>query len=281
LIDDRVDWALSICARVLRPLIRLSLNMGLKHRDLEQVVRDLLLDEARRSWRAQGVEPNISQLSITTGLNRKAVTTSVRASTDALPHTDMSAASKTLTAWLELVATLPDLKTLPVTAAEPLLSFELLARRASRGNHHHRAVLDELTRLHMVEEKDGRATLAVAGFVPADDVRSMLAFLGDNARDHLLAGVSNTFGQSPLMLERSVFASGLTLEGCVAIQKQMRFRWDALHHELAGLMTQAVDAAEGRGSARIRVGVYAYHEERTPEPTKPAPAAPSDSASAA
>ena len=280
MIDDRIGWALAVFARVMRPLIRLALNMGVKHRDLEQVLRELLLDEARRSWREQGVEPNISQLSITTGLNRKAVTTSVRASTDVLPHAEMSAASKTLTAWLELVATVPDLKTLPVTAAEPLLSFEMLARRASRGNHHHRAVLDELTRLRMVEEKDGRATVEVAAFVPADDVKSMLTFLGDSARDHLLAGVSNTLGQSPKMLERSVFASGLTLDECVAIQKHVRFRWDALHHELAGLMTQAVDVAEGLGSARIRVGVYAYHEERTAEPTQPVTAAPSDNASA-
>src|ERR1700712_4917120 len=138
----------------MRPLVRLALNMGVKHRELEQVVRDLLVEEARRSWREKGVEPNISQLSITTGLNRKAVTVKVRATADALPHTDMSAASKTLTAWLDLIATCRDLKTLPVSAPEPLLSFELLARRASRGNHHHRAVLDELTRLQMVEEKD-------------------------------------------------------------------------------------------------------------------------------
>ena len=270
MIDERLGWAVSVCARVMRPLIRLALNMGVKHRDLEHVVRDLLLEEARISWREKGIEPNISQLSITTGLNRKAVTSRVRAPTDALPHTDMSAASKTLTAWLELVATLPDLKTLPVTAAEPLLSFELLARRASRGNHHHRAVLDELTRLHMVDEKDGHATLAVAGFVPADDVRSMLAFLGDNARDHLLAGVSNTFGKAPQMLERSVFASGLTLVDCDGIQQQVRLRWDAMHHELAGLMTQAVDVAEGQGGARIRVGIYAYHEARTTTEAGPA-----------
>lgn len=77
--DERLGWALSVCARVMRPLIRLALNMGVKHRDLEELVRDLLLEEARTSWREKGVEPNISQLSITTGLNRKAVTLKVRA----------------------------------------------------------------------------------------------------------------------------------------------------------------------------------------------------------
>ena len=36
----------------------------------------------------------------------------------------------------------------------------------------------------------------LAGFVPASDLKTMLSFLGDNSRDHLLAGVSNTIGES-------------------------------------------------------------------------------------
>ena len=263
--DDRLDWALAACSRVMRPLVRLALNLGVKHQQLERVMRDLLVDEARRSWRAQGIEPNISQLSVTTGLNRKAVTAKVRTAADALPQTEMSAASKTVTAWLELVNQGAGLQTLPVTAPGGLQSFELLANRASRGNVHHRAVLDELTRLRMVDEVDGQVTLTVAGFVPVDDLRSLLAFLGDNGRDHLQAAVANTLGHAPPMLERAVFASGLTLEDCNAIQQQVRVRWDALHHELAGAMTEAVDAARGQGRARIRVGVYAWHEERVPE----------------
>ncbi len=263
--DDRLDWALAACSRVMRPLVRLALNMGVKHQQLDRVMRDLLVDEARRSWRAQGTEPNISQLSVTTGLNRKAVTVKVRTGPDALPQTEMSAAAKTVTAWLELVALDADAHTLPVTAPAGLQSFELLANRASRGNVHHRAVLDELTRLRMVDEADGQVKLTVAGFIPIDDLRSLLAFLGDNGRDHLQAAVSNTLGDAPRMLERAVFASGLTLEDCIAIQQQMRVRWDALHHELAGAMTEAVDAAQGRGAARIRVGVYAWHEEHATE----------------
>ena len=75
-------------------------------------------------------------------------------------------------------------------------SFESLARRASRGNVHHLAILDELVRLNMVAEVDGRAELAAAGFVPSGGLKEMLAFLGDNTRDHLLAAVSNTLGAS-------------------------------------------------------------------------------------
>ncbi|RYY83334.1 MAG: hypothetical protein EOO24_39065 [Comamonadaceae bacterium] len=271
--DDRVDWALAACRRVMLPMVRLALNMGVKHQQLERVLRELMLDEARRTWRARGTEPNISQLSVTTGLNRKAVTARVRTSADALPLTDLSAASKIVTAWLALVADNADLRTLPITAPPGAPSFEQLASRASRGNVHHRAVLDELARLRMVDETDGQLTLTVASFIPVEDLRALLAFLGDNGRDHLLAGVSNTLGAAPQMLERAVFASGLSLKDCLAIQQQMRLRWDALHRELAGAMSEAVDAAHGSGGARMRVGVYAYHEEQSDDDPAPGPGA--------
>ncbi|RYX88838.1 MAG: hypothetical protein EOO28_35075 [Comamonadaceae bacterium] len=271
--DDRLDWALAACSRVMRPLVRLALSMGVKHQQLDHAMRDLLLDEARRSWRAQGIEPNISQLSVTTGLNRKAVTARIRTSADALPHTDMSAASKTVTAWLELVAADAGLNKLPVTAPPGHPSFERLANDASRGNVHHRALLDELVRLRMADHHEGQVTLTVAGFIPIDDLRSMLAFLGDNGRDHLLAAVSNTLGGSPRMLERAVFASGLTVDDCSAIQQLMRDRWTELHHELANVMSTAVDDVHGQGAARIRVGIYAYHEAR-PVSDSVAPASP-------
>ena len=56
------------CARVLRPLVRLALAFGVKHAHLEELLRDLMVDEARRAWLRKGSEPNISQLSVTTGL---------------------------------------------------------------------------------------------------------------------------------------------------------------------------------------------------------------------
>jgi len=89
----------------------------------------------------------------------------------------------------------------------------------------------------------------------------MLAFLGDNARDHLLAGVSNVLGEEPRMLERAVFANGLSIEDCERLHQRVRERWDALHHELAHEMRRAVDAAGPAGSARIRVGIYTYYED--------------------
>ncbi|MEP6720603.1 MAG: DUF6502 family protein [Variovorax sp.] len=243
--------------------------MGVQHSHLESVLRDLLLDEARRSWRNAGVEPNISQLSVTTGLSRKAVTARVRESSDTLPHTETSAAAKTLTLWLQMLADNPERRLLPVVAEGSTLSFEAVAREASRGNVHHRAILDELVRLRMATEQDGRAELKATGFVPVGDLQAMLTFLGDNARDHVLAGVSNILGDEARMLERAVFAKGLDAKACDRIQQLVRQRWDALHHELTHLLAAAVDEADGNGSARMRVGVYSYFEDDAPVSRKP------------
>ncbi|MBT2325143.1 hypothetical protein J7E62_22690 [Variovorax paradoxus] len=246
----------------MRPVIRLALAFGVKHSHLELVLRELLIDEARRAWRAKGTEPNISQLSVTTGLNRKAVTAKVRDAEEALPHSEMSAAAKTLTLWLQMIADDPALRVLPIVAADDRASFEAVARRATRGNVHHRAILDELLRLHMATEQAGSVELNAAAFVPAKDLKSMLAFLGDNARDHLLASVANTLGAEPPLLERSVFAAGIPLEDCERIHQLVRERWSALHNELTHEMTRAFEEADKNSKGRIRVGIYTYYEDR-------------------
>lgn len=266
--EQRLDWALAACSRILRPVVKLALAMGVKHPHLEELLRDLLIEEAQHSWRTQGVpKPNLSQLSVTTGLNRKAVTAKVRSTVDPLPHTELSAAAKTFTLWLQMLTEDASFRRLPVTAGHTAASFEAVARLSSRGNVHHRTILDELIRLNMVTENEGVAELTADGFVPVEDLQSMLAFLGDNGRDHLLAAVSNTLGEQPRMLERAVYARGLSLNDCEQIHRLVRERWSDLHHELAQEMAQAVDRASARTKARIRVGIYTYYEdEGTPPP---------------
>ncbi|MDP9600999.1 hypothetical protein SAMN03159371_06548 [Variovorax sp. NFACC28] len=251
--------------------------MGVKHPHLEELLRDLLIEEAQRSWRAQGVpRPNLSQLSITTGLNRKAVTAKVRATSDPLPHTELSAAAKTFTLWLQMLTQNDSFRRLPITAGSATPSFEAVARMSSRGDVHHRTILDELVRLNMVSEEEGVVELTTDGFVPVEDLQSMLAFLGDNGRDHLLAAVSNTLGDEPRMLERAVYARGLTLQECEQIQRLVRERWAALHHELAQEMTQAVDRAPSGSTGRIRVGIYTYYQDENVENVPAPPPRPPD-----
>lgn len=276
--QGQLTWVLGAWARVLRPLVRLALAFGVKHSHLDELLRDIMVDEARRTWLEQGVEPNISQISVTTGLNRKAVTVKVREEgVEDLPRSELSAEAKTITLWLQMLADDPKLRRLPIVAEGSGPSFEALARHASRGNVHHRTILDELVRLNMVSEGDGRVALDAAGFVPAGDLKEMLAFLGDNTRDHLSAAVSNTFGAKPPLLERSVFAGGISLEDCERIHQFVRQRWGGLHHDLTQEMARAYEAADKSATGRIRVGIYTYYEDTAAGTSAPVPAATSRS----
>ena len=263
---NQLALALAACMRVMRPVVRLAMSLGLKQPHLQELLNDLLLEEAQSSWRAKGVDPNLSQLSITTGINRKAVTSRVRAPRDALAPTELSAAAKTFTMWLEMVTDNENLRTLPLVAEGKMPSFESVAWLGSRGNVHHRAILDELVRLGMVAEHDNRVELKADGFIPSNDLSGMLAFFADNARAHLDASVSNILAQRPPMLERSVFAQGLTLEACEQVHQLVRARWGTLHHELAHEMRTAIDTADEGATGRIRVGIYTYFEDVKPMP---------------
>ncbi|EKD98880.1 MAG: hypothetical protein ACD_23C00226G0005 [uncultured bacterium] len=271
--QDRLTWTQAAFARILRPAVRLALAMGLKHPQLEEVLRDLLVDEARNLWlKKGGAKPNLSQLSTTTGLNRKDVTARVRDTRSVLPATQSSAAAKAYTAWLQVVTEDESLRKLPLADSGAGYSFELLSRFATRGNVHHRTVLEELQRLQLVTLSEGEVHLFGDSFLPTTSLRDMLAFLGDNVRDHLQAAVSNTLGEEPRMLERAVYASGLTLGDCERIHQLTREHWDSVHHRLVREMTDAVQQSCGLGVGRMRVGIYTYYEdERGPLHSTDAP----------
>lgn len=81
-----------------------------------------------------------------------------------------------------MVADDPASRVLPIATEGEAASFEALARQAIRWTMHHRSVLDELLRLDMAIEHAGSVELNAAAFVPAKDLKSMLAVLRDNGR---------------------------------------------------------------------------------------------------
>ena len=239
------------------------------------MLRNLLIDDARRVWKARGVaRPNVSQLSVTTGINRKDVTQRLRGLNEALPRTEWSSAAKTFTLWLQMAARDPAHRRLSNVPGAKEPNFETVARQASRGDVHHRAVLDELVRLGIVIEADDHVELSSEAFVPAKDLQAMLAFLGDNSRDHLQAAVTNILGGQPPMLERAVFVGGMSEEDCARIELLARERWDSLHRELFDQMAAALDSETVPGTRRIRVGIYAYHEDEGKTEGEAAPRTP-------
>lgn len=263
--QTKISWTLQACSRILRPVVRLSLKMGLKHTHLDRLLRDLLLQEATQILSREGSgRPNISQLSMATGINRKDVTARVRATDLPVDGDQLPPAAQAFTAWLQLAMEIPALRRIPIRKAPGVapdaVSFESLAHKASRGNVHHRALLDDLIRLGMVSEGDGMVDLKADGYLPSEDLEYMLKFMADHTRDHLQAAVSNVLGDQPKMLERAVYADGLTLAEADRIHQLARLRWTALHHELVRELTLAVENSGEQGDQRVKVGIYTLVE---------------------
>lgn len=260
--SKRAAAAAAAIERVLRPVVRLALAFGLKYQEIDAIVRDLLISEARRSAEPERgkARVNVSQLSVTTGLSRVDIKDRTQESRTALPATELSYAAKTFTLWHQRAAQDPALRSIPVIAVGDEVSFSALARTATRGNVHHRAVLSELIRLKMAEQDGERVALLAAAFVPSGDEQAMLAFLADNARDHLNAAVSNVTGGEPPFLERVVFSQGIAERDCIAAMDTMRAGWGRVHANLVPQLNRAVDDLGADAPFRVRLGVYAYYE---------------------
>ena len=260
---------------MLRPLVRLALATGLKHPQLEAVLRELLVDEARGLLVRQGIgRPNISQLSTLTGLNRKDITSRVRAVAGDETGPPMSPASMVFTRWLQMAKDESALRRLPIKAVDAGPSFESLARESSRGNVHHRSILDDLIRLGMVTEVGDQVELTSDGFIPANDLQGMLEFLAQNGRDHLQAAVNNTLGAGPRMLERAVFADGLSEAESDRVHLVTREAWAELHHRLVDELNHSVAKSGPDATHRIKIGIYVLHEDAAEGGKPPADAPP-------
>lgn len=275
----QVEWSLATLARLLRPIVRLALGAGVKHAQIEEVLRQTLLTEAVRLLRQRGGNPaNVSQLSVITGLHRKELSKRVQQVEEQLPRTDDSLPARVFTRWMQHVSADPAAWRLPVSAPEGVLSFEQIARVETRGNVHARALADEMERLGVLRRVGRDVELNGDGFVPSGDLQALLSFLGDNGRDHLAAAVHNVQTGTPQFLERSVFTHGLSEQQCAAVQERVREQWARLHNEIYEDMVRAEAASTDSPTHRMRVGIYSYFEpvEGDDSPAGPPARTPTD-----
>jgi hypothetical protein len=254
------NHALEACERMLRPIMRLALDRGLKYQDIDELIRSLMLDEAARDWaKRNGKEPSGSQLSVTTGINRKEVRRLAGAENfRGSKQSDQSLASVVFMAWRLKVEADPAYQTLPVTGAESnALSFERLARDAVKDVHY-RSLLDELVRLRLVLEEDGKVSLAAKDFVPPGASAELMRFIGVNASAHLAAAASNSAAIAAPFLEQAVDVTHISAEHCDELHLLARQSWEHARNTLLSRMTALPEA--NSNPCQMRVGMYAYFE---------------------
>ncbi len=261
LMHQKIELVQLAILKLLKPLVRLALNAGLKYGDLDQLLRSVLLTEAKTLLSDSGKrEDNVSQLAAVTGLHRKDLSLRIKQAHAALVNTQLSVPSRVYTRWMQLAHEQSNLAQLPVakTTAQ-VWSFEALVLRETKGDVHFKVVLDELCRLGVVQTDGDTISIEPSGFVPSNDFQMMLSFLADNSSDHLLAAVHNVT-RAPLYLERSVFADEINEATCRQLQQAAREQWNTTHALLFDDILKTENSAQHAGRHRMRVGIYSYYE---------------------
>lgn len=284
----RTDLVRQQALVALRPLVTWLVRSGVGHADFATALKPLFLEQAREELLAHGERVNDSALSLRSGLHRKDVKAlahppaagdtadSQPGATDAEPAAEKALsrpgapvsvpmgrptpAQQLVTRWL----TQDWPHTLPLTGEGP--SFARLVAEVTRDMHH-RALLDELLRLGVVNLCDGQVSLCHEAYVP--DARSSEAarLLAASVSDHLAAAVHNVSGPpGRRYLDQSVFADGLTAESVRSLEQLANQLWSQVLHTVVAAAQPLCEQDEARGGdQRLRLGLYCYGTAMTPE----------------
>jgi hypothetical protein len=277
--DNAMAALLRACQAILAPLAQLAVAHGLRHGDLDQLMRGAFVDAARAAHADTLPLRAVSRVSAATGLTRREVSRLMRCEQPGAPR--RSLATQLFTRWLSDPAYRHGdeaLAMLPRTGKAP--SFETLAKAVTQDVHP-RTLLHELDRLGLArldERRDAVVRLRDA-FVPHDDQQRMLGFLAANVGDHLQAAVGNVLGTdahgrpAPRHLEQALFADELSPESIERLQPIVRRQWQDVLRTLAPVVQQMIDEDEALDRPRrerLRVGMYGYSASMEPGPSRPA-----------
>lgn len=264
---------LASLARILRPLVRLMIANGITLPAVAEMLKETYVKVAADEFRIGEEPPPDTRISLLTGVHRKDVKR-LRGGARAA-GSDVAALnvlSEVVTRWISdrrYVGRDGKPKVLPRTARAGLThSFASLAYGIS-SDLKPRPILDELRRLDMVSiDGDDGIALKVEAFVPAGAGEEKAFFFGENAGDHVAAGVHNLLGGAPPFLDQAVYSDDLSPESVNTLLHLSREQWSEILKVLVRRTAEleASDKAAGRATERLNVGMYFYSEPRPSPP---------------
>ena len=257
---DAEQALMAAVAQVLQPLARLAVARGLKFPQVQELLKQAFVDQARASDPQAGPR-DISRVATAAGLTRREVTRLSQKHPPARAQR-ASPATQLFTRWqADRRLAGPRSRPRAIARTGPAPSFEALARKVTRDVHPRR-LLDELLRLGLVEHDTDQDTVRLAkdAFVPDDDQVRMMGFLGHNAGDHLAAAVGNVLGDERRHFEQALFLDELSDESVDAAKKLVMAQWRALTAALVPELEDllAADQRAARGQRRLRIGLFSY-----------------------
>lgn len=260
-----------VLGRLLAPLARLCLANGITISTVEEILKQVFVQEANALKPGMPMHGTVSRISTATGLTRREVTRLIKSEAPVRPKkppiaTEIFARWTADPAWRD-----HDGRPLVIKRQGTAPSFEALAQSITRDIHP-RSMLDELVRIglaHYDEDLDC-VSLTHDDFVPGGDSQQLLNLLSDNVGDHLDAAVTNVLSDVSRHHEQAVFADELSTESIEALRPLVAGQWAALRDAMVPTITGLIESDRLAGRVqdqRIRIGLYTFNEN-TGTPTE-------------
>jgi hypothetical protein len=257
-------------AAILRPQAKLLIAHGIPLSTVVEMMKKAYVRVADEEYGIGGQTPTDTRVSLLTGVHRKDVRRIRAEGPDEAPVTrGLDALSEVVTRWISdrrYCGRDGRPRALPRHAGDgPGHSFDSLAYGVS-SDLKPRTILDELERLGIVRVEEARVVLETEAFIPDRGSDESLHYFGANVRDHILAATHNICGQTPPMLEQSVFSEALSPESANELLHLSRELWSEMLKRMIRRTAELEirDAAAGRATQRINLGVYFHSETRPP-----------------
>ena len=262
--DPRAAVVWPALRRLLRPVVRLLIAVGIPFPALAEALKELYVTVASSDFPLPGKEQTHSRISLLTGVHRKDVKRLLTAEEEEVESKPRAAPRGAILVgrWLgdpqyqdETGQPLP----LPRTAPDGTVSFEALVSEVSKDVRP-RAVLDEWLSQGLVRIDGDHVILDADALTRHDGFADKAHFLGQNLGDHAAAAVHNVLGLGEPMFERAVFYNQLSPASVEALRAMVRERAGALLVDInrEAQRLEAADAGNDEANQRFTFGTYFF-----------------------
>lgn len=272
--DDKLSRLITaVLIRTLRPLVRITLRLGVPYHAFAEALKWVHVDVADRYFYIPGKKQTQSRISVITGLSRVEVRKQASIDPSRMPGSlrKWHRAGRVLSVWAEDARyTGADGKPIDLTLEEEAdgLSFAALVE-AHSGGATLRSILDELISAGAVERTDsGKVRLLRPYYLTEADTdhSQQLDVLGYSA-GHLLETIEHNTRDEPeaLFFQRLIIQEEVPESLVDEARRYIRSRGQELANDVDRYLTGMIALHEGKENEprvqRLGMGLYYYETE--------------------
>jgi len=253
--------------RVLEPVVRLLLEVGVGAGEMTRLIRGVYVRVAAERMSRGATRPNISRIAVVTGLTRPEIRSLLKADPGSPPqyNWDRHRAERVLHAWCN-DPTYFDTKgkpaDLPLKGAKK--SFAALVK-AHSGHPLPGTILEELERAKAVKVlEDGAVRLLSRTLANAEYNAETIAAVGERTRDLLTTLVHNVTDPAHERFERTVASVTLDPRELPRIRRDIVAQGEAFLSAAGDLLhwpgANVTPGEDPKGASRVGVTVFVFEE---------------------